>query len=76
MQSGLSPEILREVNDRTFNTLWALGAEEGDFACECGHADCSERFERTLIEYAARQDGQAFLAPEHELVEREIPINP
>jgi hypothetical protein len=53
------------VNDHSFNALWALGAEEGDFACECGRVGCRERLELTVIEYAARDDGQLLLAPGH-----------
>jgi hypothetical protein len=65
MENGVLTELLRAVNDRAFNTFWAVGAEEGDFACECGHTDCSERLDLTLIEYAAREDAQAILAPGH-----------
>ena len=65
MGNGLFPELLRAANDRSFNALWAFGAEEGDFACECGRVGCSERLELTIIEYAARDDGQLFLAPGH-----------
>lgn len=56
MENGTSPELLRELNEHTYNVLWGLGAEEGDFACECGERDCCERVELLLIEYAARDD--------------------
>jgi hypothetical protein len=45
--------------------LWVLGVEEGSFACECGDTDCGERLELALIEYAARDDGQALLVRGH-----------
>jgi len=54
----------REMNDRTYRSLRKIGAEEGDFACECGGDRCSERMERLVIEYAARDDGP-LLAPGH-----------
>lgn len=56
MEHGLSPLLLREVNDRAFGVLRSFGSEEGDFACECGERDCCERVELLLIEYAARDD--------------------
>jgi hypothetical protein len=65
MRNGASPEFLLAENDRTFNALWVLGVEEGSFACECGGTDCGERLELALIEYAARDDGQALLARGH-----------
>ena len=65
MENGKSPELLLAQNDRTFNSLWVLGVEEGSFACECGGTDCGERLELSLIEYAAREDGQVLLAPGH-----------
>lgn len=65
MKHGTSALPLREVNDRTFNALWGFGADEGDFLCECGGTDCSERLELTVIEYAARPAGQPLLAPGH-----------
>ena len=42
MEDGI-PLVVREVNDRTYNILWGLGAEDGDFACECGRNSCVER---------------------------------
>lgn len=65
MENGNSPELLLAQNDRTFNSLWVLGVEGGSFACECGGTDCGERLELSLIEYAAREDGQVLLAPGH-----------
>jgi hypothetical protein len=65
MRNQASPELLLADNDRTFNALWALGVEEGSFACECGGTDCGERLDLTLIEYAAREDGHVLLARGH-----------
>jgi hypothetical protein len=65
MGNQASPELLLADNDRTFNALWVLGVEEGSFACECGGTDCGERVDLTLIEYAARDDGQALLVRGH-----------
>ena len=65
MGNQASPELLLADNDRTFNALWVLGVEEGSFACECGGTDCGERLVLTLIEYAARDDGQALLLRGH-----------
>jgi hypothetical protein len=55
----------REINDRTYRSLRRIGAEEGDFACECGGERCNERIELLPIQYAARDDGP-LLAPGHE----------
>ena len=57
--------VAREVNDRTYSLLWGMGAEEGDFACECGRTECSQQLKLTLIEYAAREDGRPLFAPGH-----------
>jgi len=65
MDNGTSPELLLSQNDRTFNSLWVLGVEGGSFVCECGCTDCGERLELSLIEYAAREDGQVILASGH-----------
>lgn len=68
MENGTSPELLRELNEHTYNVLWGLGAEEGDFACECGDQGCDERMGFLVIEYAAR-DSQPLLAPGHVLAD-------
>lgn len=64
MENGALPNLMREVNDRTFSSLRGFGAEKGDFACECGGEGCRERVELLVIEYAARDD-QPLLAPAH-----------
>jgi hypothetical protein len=63
MEDGI-PLVVREVNDRTYNILWGLGAEDGDFACECGRNSCVERVDLLVIQYAAR-DARPLLAPGH-----------
>lgn len=65
MRNGASPELLLAENNRTFNALWVLGVEEGSFTCECGGEGCGERLDLSLIEYAARDDGQMLLAGGH-----------
>jgi hypothetical protein len=65
MKNGTARELLLAENDRTFNSLWVLGVEEGSFACECGGTECGERLNLALIEYAARDDGQVLLARGH-----------
>jgi hypothetical protein len=64
MENGTHPELLRGTNDRIYNVLWGVGAERGDFLCECGGSECVEHVELLSIEYAARH-GQAILAPGH-----------
>ena len=63
MEDGI-PLIVREVNDRTYSVLWGLGAEEGDFACECGSKGCDVRVELLVVQYAAREN-EPLLAPGH-----------
>ena len=65
MENGNSSQLLLAQNDRTFNSSWVLGVEEGSFASQCGGTDCGERLDLSLIEYAAREDGQTLLAPGH-----------
>jgi hypothetical protein len=68
MENERTPElVVREVNDRAYSVLWGLGAEEGDFACECGQEGCEERVDLLVIEYAAR-DSRPLLAPGHRVV--------
>ena len=64
MKNGTSSELLRATNERVYNVLWGVGAETGDFVCECGNKDCVEHVELLAIEYAARHE-QAILAPGH-----------
>jgi hypothetical protein len=45
--------LMREVNDRIYETLASMGTEDGDFLCECGDEDCSERIQVTHREYRA-----------------------
>jgi hypothetical protein len=68
MDDELPRELARAANDRTFNMSWALGAEDAEFLCECGQMECIEHVELTVIEYAAREEGQPLLAPGHDPV--------
>jgi hypothetical protein len=47
--------LTRKVNDRIYEAWRSTGSEDGDFLCECGNADCPERVQITLREYAARR---------------------
>jgi hypothetical protein len=78
MRNGASPELLLAENNRTFNALWVLGVEEGSFTCECAGAGCGERLDLSLIEYAARDDGQVLLARGHATAGAELSsqVNP
>jgi hypothetical protein len=67
MGNGTQADLLRAVNDRIFHTRVELHEQDGNFACECGHEDCSERLELATIEYAARES-QPLLAPGHKRV--------
>ena len=57
MEKQTCPDLMQARNDRAFNGLWAVGSEEGSFACECGRTDCIQELELTLLEYAAREEG-------------------
>lgn len=43
--------LMREVNNRIYETLTGMGTEDGDFLCECGDETCSETVQLTLREY-------------------------
>ena len=64
MENAIRQELMRDVNDRIYSVLWGLGAEDGEFVCECGDEGCTERLEVLVVEYAAR-DQQPLLAPGH-----------
>jgi hypothetical protein len=51
----------RTANDRTFNLLWALGAEGGAFLCECNRVSCSERIPITPSEYVRLRDRNEYI---------------
>ena len=46
---------MRLVNDRVFEILSELGAEDGEFLCECSDVNCIETIQLTLREYGARR---------------------
>jgi hypothetical protein len=67
--------LLRDVNDRIEEVTQRLGpgdeeaeAEEADFLCECGHANCTESVHLTIREYEdVRRDETMFVVfPGHE----------
>lgn len=45
--------LMREVNDRIYETLANMGTEDGDFLCERDDEDCSQKVQVTLREYRA-----------------------
>ena len=51
--SERTQRLMREVNDRIHETLAQVGAEDGDFLCECGDDGCSDTVTITLREYLA-----------------------
>jgi hypothetical protein len=70
--------LFREVNERVAEVATHFievetSAEQINFACECGRADCAEPITMTMVEYEAiRAESTHFaVAPEHELPEIE-----
>jgi hypothetical protein len=72
--------LFREVNERLkeLGESFSVVAEQAEFICECGEAECTERVSLTLREYEAiRADPTRFLvrpghiAPDIEIVIRE-----
>jgi hypothetical protein len=71
---GVNEALFREVNERIEDLQEQLGeARSFDIVCECGDAECMERFEITNAAYAAlRADDRRFaVVPGHELPELE-----
>jgi len=67
---GVNEALFREVNERIEDLQEQLGeARSFDIVCECGDAECMERFSITNGEYAAvRSDVHRFaVVPGHEL---------
>ena len=55
------------VNERIYNALWGFGAEDGAFACECGHSSCAEEVVMTPSAYLRLRDrGEIVTAPGHD----------
>jgi hypothetical protein len=62
-----TPSVSLMVNDRIYNTLWAFGAEDGAFACECERSSCAEEVVITPPEYVRLRDrGEIVTAPGHD----------
>lgn len=60
--------LAREVNRQIERVALRFESREGDFLCECGRADCSERLRLEISEYdAIRTAGRFVAVPGHEL---------
>jgi hypothetical protein len=71
---GMNEALFREVNERIDQLQADLGgANTFEIVCECGTADCMERFSITSDEYEVlRQDDHRFaVVPGHERPEVE-----
>jgi hypothetical protein len=73
--------LFREVNERVAEVATHFvevetSAEQINFACECGRADCAEPVTMTLAEYEAiRAESTHFaVVPKHEQPEIEVVI--
>ena len=73
--------LFREVNERVAEVATHFievetSAEQINFACECGRADCAEPVAMTLVEYEAiRAESTHFaVVPKHEQPEIEVVI--
>ena len=74
---GVNEALFREVNERIEDLQEDLGdARSFDIVCECGDAECIERFAITNSAYAAlRSDDRRFaVVPGHELPDLERTI--
>ena len=61
--------LAREVNKQIERVALRFESHNGDFLCECGRADCSERLRLDISEYDAVRGAGRFVAiPGHELV--------
>jgi hypothetical protein len=57
----------KEANERIYNTLWAFGAEDGAFVCECERSRCAEEVVMTPSEYVFLRDrGEIITALGHD----------
>ncbi len=71
---GKNEALFREVNERVADVNREFGVSgEGEFVCECGYRDCTERVTLPLDEYRRiRGDGAMFfLRPGHEILDVE-----
>jgi hypothetical protein len=63
--------VSRVANDRIYNVLWGVEAEDGAFLCECNRLSCTEAVVMTGSEYLSLRDrGEAIDA--HNLAAREL----
>jgi hypothetical protein len=54
------------ANDRVYDALWAFGAEDGAFVCECA-TSCAEEVVMTPPEFMHLRDrGEVVTAPGHD----------
>jgi hypothetical protein len=57
----------RVANDRIYDVLWGVEAEEGSFLCECNRSSCTEEIVMTPNEYVRLRDrGELVYARGHE----------
>ena len=62
-----SQGVPRQVNDRIYNALWGVAAEEGCFLCECADSSCPVVVPMTLSEYIRLRDrGELVYASGHD----------
>ena len=61
------PSVSVMVNDRIYDALWAFGAEDGAFVCECVRTSCAEEVVMTPPEFMGLRDrGEVVTAPGHD----------
>ena len=61
------PSVSVMANDRIYNALWAFGAEDGAFVCECPRTSCAEEVVMTPPEFMRLRDrGEVVTAPGHD----------
>ena len=59
--------IPRVANDRIYDVLWGVEAEEGSFLWECNRSSCTEEVVMTPDEYVRLRDREDLVyAPGHE----------
>jgi hypothetical protein len=64
---GNKQSMSRVVNDRIYEVLFRLGAEDGEFLCECEASLCAEEVPMKLSEYVRMRDREEFVyAPGHD----------
>jgi len=74
---GQNEALFREVNERIGGLQGSLGiAGALDIVCECGTADCTERFSISRDDYIALRDNprRFVVVPGHEASEVEVAV--